>query len=434
MRQLILCAAIVGLASPMLGCEARQSSASTAGNSAASGPATSPTLPTQTVSSKLGAIRLTTISSGLEHPWAVALLPDGSFLVTERPGRLRHVSANGTLSEPLRGVPEVFAQGQGGLLDVALAPDFASSKRIYLSYAEPGDGSTAGTAVATATLGGTALSDVKVIYRQQPKLEGGNHFGSRFAFDNAGHVFISQGERNDRPTAQKLDMLQGKLVRLNLDGSVPSDNPFVGRKGVRPEIWSYGHRNSQGLAIDPRTGKLWENEHGARGGDEINLPQPGKNYGWPIITHGINYSGFAIPEAVGTAAPGMEQPHHVWAKSPALSGMAFYVDRPQSKWNNSLFLGALSDGSLIRLTLDGDRITGEERLLKELGARIRDVRVGTDGKVYVLTDESNGKLLQLEAPRIGQPMRRPARALMKRPLRFSRYAVNESLARWSRCP
>src|SRR5688572_23568986 len=204
------------------------------------------------------------LASGLEHPWSVALLPDGSFLVTERPGRLRRVAADGTVSAPLAGVPKVFAEGQGGLLDVVLAPDFATSKRIYLSYAEPGDGGTAGTAAATATLGDSALTDLRVIYRQEPKLEGPNHFGSRIVFDDAGHVFISQGERNDRPTAQKLDMLQGKLVRLNLDGSVPADNPFAGRKDARPEIWSYGHRNMQSLAIDPRTGKVWEAEHGPR--------------------------------------------------------------------------------------------------------------------------------------------------------------------------
>ena len=355
-------------------------------------------LTTQQVASQLGSVGVTTIASGLEHPWSVALLPDGGFLVTERPGRLRRISADGKVSAPLSGVPAVWAEGQGGLLDVVLAPDFASSRRIYLSYAEPGPEGSAGTAVSVATLGDTSLTDVRRVYQQQPKLVGPNHFGSRIVFDGKGHMFISQGERNDRPTAQKLDMLQGKLVRLNLDGSVPADNPFVGRKDARPEIWSYGHRNMQSLALDPRTGKVWEAEHGPRGGDEINLPEPGKNYGWPIITYGINYSGLKIPEAVGTSAPGMEQPYHVWEKSPALSGMAFYTGHAHSKWSDSLFLGALSDGSLIRLSLDGDRITGEERLLKELGKRIRDVRVGTDGKVYVLTDESDGQLLRLDAP------------------------------------
>ncbi|HSX65302.1 MAG TPA: PQQ-dependent sugar dehydrogenase, partial [Pseudoxanthomonas sp.] len=238
----------------------------------------------QAQTSEAGQFQITEVVSGLDHPWAVAFLPDQSLLITERSGALRRLSADGTLSAPLAGVPTVFAEGQGGLLDVAVAPDFASSRRIYLSYAEPGEDGTAGTAVATATLGDSGLSDVKVIYQQQPKLVGPNHFGSRLVFDDQGHLFISQGERNHRPTSQELDKLQGKLVRLNLDGSVPRDNPFISQPGVRPEIWSYGHRNMQGMAIDPRTGKLWQNEHGPRGGDEINLPEPGKNYGWPVIT------------------------------------------------------------------------------------------------------------------------------------------------------
>ena len=200
-----------------------------------------------------------------------------------------------------------------------------SDQRVYMSYAEPGENGSAGTAVAYATLGAAGLENLKVIYQQQPKLVGPNHFGSRLAFDGQGHLFISQGERNDRPTSQKLDMLQGKLVRLDLEGNIPKGNPFVGQAGARPEIWSYGHRNMQGMAIDPRTGKLWQSEHGPRGGDELNLPQPGKNYGWPIITHGINYAGMRIPEAIGSAKEGMEPPYHVWEKSPGLSGMAFYT-------------------------------------------------------------------------------------------------------------
>src|SRR5688572_26593041 len=262
--------------------------------------------PASAVSANAGKeVRITEIATGLEHPWSVALLPDGGFLVTERPGRLLHIAANGTKSAPISGVPPVWANGQGGLLDVVLAPDFATSRRIYFSYAEAGDNGTAGTAVSSATLGDGALTDVKLVYRQEPKLTGGNHFGSRLAFDGQGHIFISQGERNDRPTAQKLDMLQGKLVRLDLDGGVPRDNPFVGRRDARPEIWSYGHRNMQGMALDPRTNTLWESEHGPRGGDERNLPQPGKNYGWPLATHGIDYSGVEISESVGKAAPGM---------------------------------------------------------------------------------------------------------------------------------
>ncbi|MEO5565176.1 MAG: PQQ-dependent sugar dehydrogenase [Luteimonas sp.] len=346
-----------------------------------------------------GAMRLTTIASGLDHPWSVALLPDGGYLVTERVGNLRRISASGEISAPLQGVPEVWAQGQGGLLDVVLAPDFARSRRLWLSYAEPGPNGTAGTAAAYATLGERGIRDVHVVYRQLPKLVGPNHFGSRIAFDHQGHVFISQGERQDRMRAQQLDMLQGKLVRLNFDGSMPADNPFAHSPGVRRVIWSYGHRNMQGLAVDPRTGTLWQSEHGPRGGDEINLPQAGKNYGWPIISNGMDYSSNQpYPETTGTSAPGMESPYHAWAKSPGLSGMAFYIGHPDSPWNNSLFLGALADRNLIRLSLDGDRIVSEERLLDELGARIRDVRVGADGAVYVLTDDSDGKLLRLRPP------------------------------------
>jgi glucose/arabinose dehydrogenase len=347
-----------------------------------------------------GALHVDTIARGLEHPWALALLPDGGFLVTERAGRMRRVAANGTLSPPLKGVPSVWAQGQGGLLDVALAPDFAQSHRVFFSYAEPGPDGTAGTTAASARLDADALADVRVIYRQEPKLEGPNHFGSRIAFDGHGHVFITQGERfSYRLYAQDLTKLQGKLVRLNLDGGIPRDNPFAGRQGARPEIWSYGHRNMQGLAVDPRTGRLWESEHGPRGGDEINLPEPGRNYGWPIASFGMDYgTDRPYPETRGTQVPGTEQPIKYWKKSPGLSGMAFYTGHPGSPWNGSLFLGALADQDLIRLSLDGDRITGEERLLDDLHARIRDVRVGTDGKVYVLTDEDDGRLLRITSP------------------------------------
>ena len=349
--------------------------------------------------SKAGDMRVETVASGLEHPWSVALLPDGGFLVTERPGRLCRIDANGKLSQPIAGVPQVFAEGQGGLLDVVLDPDYASNRRIWLSYAEPGDNGTAGTAVATATLGESALSDLRVIYRQLPKLEGGMHFGSRIAFDRNGHVFVSQGERGQKTLAQDLEVLQGKLVRLNLDGTQPGDNPFANGVGVRKAIWSYGHRNMQGLAVDPRTGKLWESEHGPRGGDEINLPQAGSNYGWPVISDGMDYgTNKPYPETKGREAAGMERPYHVWAKSPALSGMAFYVGHQESAWNDSLFLGALADRDLIRLSLDGERIVAEERLLGDLGKRIRDVRVGANGKVYVLTDEDDGQLLELTPP------------------------------------
>lgn len=357
----------------------------------------------QAQATKAGRMRIETVASGLEHPWAVALLPEGGYLVTERSGRLRRIAADGTLSAPIAGVPEVFAQGQGGLLDVALAPDYAMSKRIWFTFAEPGGKldktGTAGTAAAYATLDADALRDVRVVYRQQPKLDSGIHFGSRLAFDGKGHVFISQGERGEKTLAQNLLTLQGKLVRLNLDGSIPQDNPYFRRSDIRNEIFSIGHRNMQGLAIDPRSGRLWESEHGPRGGDEINLPEAGKNYGWPVISDGMDYgTNRPYPETRGRKAPGMERPYHVWAKSPALSGMAFYTGRPGSAWNDSLFLGALADRDLIRLKLDGDRIIEEERLLGDLGKRIRDVRVGGDGNVYVLTDEDDGQLLRLVPP------------------------------------
>ena len=343
--------------------------------------------------------RIQTIASGLEHPWAVALLPEGGFLVSERPGRLRRIAADGSVSAPLSGLPAVFAQGQGGLLDVVLDPQYPANKRIWFSYAEPGEGGSAGTAAATATLAGDALVDLQVIYRQQPKLEGGLHFGSRLAFDGKGHVFISQGERGQKGMAQDLGVLQGKLVRLNLDGSIPADNPYARRADARGEIWSHGHRNMQGMAVDPRNGRLWQSEHGPRGGDELNLPQAGKNYGWPVASDGMDYgSNRPYPETKGREAPGMDRPHHVWAVSPALSGMAFYGGRPGNAWNDSLFLGALAGRSLIRLQLDGDRIVAEERLLVDLGKRIRDVRVGADGAVYVLTDEADGQLLRLQPP------------------------------------
>lgn len=367
----------------------------------AAAPASTPAAasePAQTIATEKGEARLSVIARGLAHPWALAPLPDGGFLVTERGGALRRVSADGDVSAPLAGVPDVSARGQGGLLDVALAPDFAQSRRIYLSYAEPGEDGLAGTSAAYATLGEAGLEDVTVFYRQEPKVNAENHYGSRFAFDDAGHVFISQGDRTLRPAAQELDKLQGKLVRLNLDGSVPEDNPFVGQDGARPEIWSYGHRNSQGLAIDPRTGTLWEVEHGPRGGDEVNLPQPGKNYGWPIVTHGINYSGQPIPEAVGKEKEGMEPPHFVFEVSPGLSGMAFYTGQAGKPWNDSLFLGALAQRNLVRLQLEGDRVVAEERLLQDLGERIRDVRVAADGNLYLVTDEEDGKLLKLEPP------------------------------------
>ncbi|ROL64494.1 PQQ-dependent sugar dehydrogenase [Pseudomonas vranovensis] len=355
--------------------------------------------PERDFKSEEGSVKVSTLAEGLRNPWALAFLPDGQgILVTERAGNLRIVSPEGKVGPPLGGVPEVWAKGQGGLLDVVLSPTFKQDRMVYLSYAEGGgEGDTAGTAVGRGRLSAdnAKLEDFNVIFRQQPKLSSGNHFGSRLVFDRDGYLFIALGENNQRPTAQDLDKLQGKVVRILPDGTVPKDNPFVGQANVRPEIWSFGHRNQQGAALNPWTGELWTNEHGPRGGDEINIPKPGKNYGWPIATHGINYSLMPIPEARGEHVEGMLDPHHAWEKSPAISGMAFY-DNPRFKpWDHSLFIGALAAQELIRLELKGDKVVHEERLLGELKARIRDVRVGPDGYLYLLTDETDGALLKV---------------------------------------
>lgn len=355
--------------------------------------------PTQDMKSEQGTLEVTPIVQGLEHPWALAFLPDRKgMLVTERPGNLRVVGADGKLSAPVNGVPKVWAKGQGGLLDVALSPDFKLDRTIYLSYAEGGGpGGKAGTAVGRGQLSEdlTNLKNFTVIFRQEPKLSVGNHFGSRLVFDRDGYLFITLGENNDRPTAQDLDKLQGKVVRIYPDGKVPNDNPFVGQAGVRPEIWAYGVRNPQGAALNPWTGTLWENEHGPRGGDEVNIIERGKNYGWPLATHGINYSGLPIPEANGKTAEGTLRPHHVWEKSPGLSGMAFYDADRFKAWQHNAFIGALVTQELIRLQFDGDKVVHEERLLGALNKRIRDVRQGPDGYLYVLTDEADGALYKI---------------------------------------
>ena len=355
--------------------------------------------PVQELESEQGTLEVTTITKGLEHPWSLAFLPDRKgMLVTERPGNLRVVSVDGKLSGPIDGVPKVWAKGQGGLLDVVLSPDFRQDRTVYLSYAEGGGaGDKAGTAVGRGQLSEDlkTLKDFKVVFRQEPKLSVGNHFGSRLVFDREGYLFITLGENNDRPTAQDLDKLQGKVVRIYPDGNVPDDNPFVGQAGVRPEIWSYGQRNPQGAALNPWTGVLWENEHGPQGGDELNVIERGKNYGWPLATHGINYSGQPIPEANGKTAEGTVGPRNVWEKSPGLSGMAFYDGDRFKAWQHNVFIGALVSQELIRLQFDGDKVVHEERLLGELKARIRDVRQGPDGYLYVLTDEDDGALYKI---------------------------------------
>ncbi|HEY7437344.1 MAG TPA: PQQ-dependent sugar dehydrogenase [Methylomirabilota bacterium] len=344
------------------------------------------------------AAKVTDVAVGLEHPWGVELLPDGRFLVTERPGRLRIVGPDGRLSEPLTGVPEVFARGQGGLLDVALGPGFAQDRLVYLSFAERGPGG-AGTAVARGRLGERGLEGTQVIWRQQPKVEGSyNHWGSRLVFRPDGTLFVTMGDRFAHlERAQDLSTTIGKIVRINPDGSIPRDNPyagpFVGRAGALPEIWSYGHRNVQAAVLDAR-GELWTVEHGARGGDELNNPQPGKNYGWPVITYGVDYSGARI--GIGTAQAGMEQPVYYWDPVIAPSGATFYSGTAFPGWRGDLLVGSLRPGALVRLRIANGRVTLEERYLDELGERIRDVREGPDGAIYLLTDSSRGRLLRVE--------------------------------------
>ncbi|MBH3450386.1 PQQ-dependent sugar dehydrogenase [Pseudomonas putida] len=348
--------------------------------------------------SEEGTLIVSTLADGLRNPWALAFLPGGKdMLVTERAGNLRVVNTEGKVGPPISGVPKVWAEGQGGLLDVVLSPAFDKDRTVYLSYAEEGSDGKAGTAVGRGQLSEdrARLENFSVIFRQQPKLSVGNHFGSRLVFDRDGYLFIALGENNQRATAQDLDKLQGKIVRILPDGEVPKDNPFVGKDNVRPEIWSFGHRNQQGAALNPWTGKLWTHEHGPRGGDEINIPEPGKNYGWPIATHGINYSLLPIPEAKGKHVQGMVDPHHVWEKSPGISGMAFYDSPTFKAWDHNLFIGALATQELIRLQLKGDKVVHEERLLGDLKARIRDVRLGPDGYIYVLTDDKDGALLKV---------------------------------------
>lgn len=338
------------------------------------------------------AIAAEIVADGLENPWAIAFLPDGGTLVTERPGRLRLIGSAG-LSEPIAGVPDVAARGQGGLLDVAIDPGFADNGLVYLSYSEPGQNLTAGTAVGRGRLvvanGAATLEDFTVLFRQEPKIAAGQHFGSRLVFDAEGRLYVTLGERGQPDLAQDLTTHMGKVVRINTDGSIPADNPFNSAdSGGQPEIWSYGHRNPQGAALHPDTGELWTVEHGARGGDEINRPEAGSNQGWPEISYGVNYSGSAIGQ--GTSAPGMAQPLYYWDPSIAPSGMTFYTGELFPQWQGDIFVGALKDRKIVRLDVDGESVVGETVFAENAFGRIRDVRTGPDGAIWFVTDESNG--------------------------------------------
>ena len=350
----------------------------------------------KTIVTETGKIQVKTLAEGLSNLWGLAFLPDGRMLVTERKGAMRIVSPEGKVGEPLAGLPAISAQGQGGLLDVVLAPDFATSKKIYFSYSEPGtQGSLKSTAVAHAILNGNNLDKVTRIFSQQPKVSGNNHYGSRLVWAADGTLFVTLGDRyTEKDRAQTLDNHMGKVIRINADGSIPEDNPFVKTAGALPEIWSYGHRNVQGAAINPLTNKLWTGEHGPQGGDELNLDLAGKNYGWPIITYGENYGGGKIGE--GTHKAGMEQPVYKWVPSIATCGFIFYTGDKFPQWKNNILLASLREQSLVRLVVEKDKIVKEERMLaKEIGERLRHVVQGPDGLVYLITDESDGKIFQI---------------------------------------
>ena len=351
----------------------------------------------QVVTTEKARVRVETVVRGLEHPWGLAFLPDGRMLVTEKAGRLRIVSPEGQLGEPLAGVPTVDAVGQGGLLDVAVDPGFARNQRIYLSYSEPRGEGLNGTSVVRAKLGTQGLDDAKVIFRQQPALAGGHHFGSRLVFGRDGTLFVTLGDRNrGRDRVQQLDNHIGKVVRIDTDGNAPADNPFRGQSGALPEIWSLGHRNIQGAALHPATGELWTDEHGPKGGDELNRTLAGRNYGWPLVSYGTEYSGKPVSDK--TEAPGLESPVHHWVPSIATSGLAFYTGTAIPAWQGNVFVGGLKSAELARLELREGKVVGEERLFRDaLHQRIRAVVNGPGGALYLLTDEEDGQLLRITA-------------------------------------
>ena len=350
----------------------------------------------QTFKSSVGDLKVETVVGGLANPWAIAFLPDGRMLVTERPGRMRIATLDGRLSAPLGNVPAVFARSQGGLHDVILDRGFAQSRTIYFCFADPVEGG-AQTALARATLVDEAtprLDGINVIFRQEGPPSSARHFGCRIVQTSDNNLFLTLGDHGSFPNeAQNLGNHIGKIVRVAPEGSVPRDNPFVGRAGAKPEIWSYGHRNSQGAALHPKTGRLWMHEHGPQGGDEVNIPLAGKNYGWPVIGYGVNYGGAKIHEA--TAKAGMEQPVKYWVPSIAPSGMAFYRGELFPAWRGSLLVGGLVSQSISRLSLDGEKVTDEERILAGLGQRIRDVREGPDGAIYLAIDSFSGRILRV---------------------------------------
>jgi glucose/arabinose dehydrogenase len=345
----------------------------------------------KTVETKEGTLKVETIAGGLQHPWGLAFLPDGRMLVTERSGTLRIVGKDGKMSEPVKGVPEVLAEDQGGLLDVALDPKFGENGLVYLSYSELGEDGKSGTAVARGKLGSDAFENVEIIFRQRPKTDGALHYGSRLVFAPDGKLFVTLGERFKFKPAQDLSTTLGKIVRINSDGSVPEDNPFVGQEGKLPEIWSYGHRNSQGAAIHPETGQLWENEFGPLGGDELNIIEPGKNYGWPVVSWGNHYDRKDIPDP--PTHPEFTDAIYQWTPVISPSGMTFYTADAIRAWRGNLLISGLSSQGIVRLTLDGAKVTSEERIA--LDDRIRHVAQGPDGAVYVLTDERDGSILRL---------------------------------------
>ena len=348
----------------------------------------------QTFGSEQHEFRLVRVVEGLEQPWSMAFLPDGRMLITEKAGRLRVVQGGKLLPEPIGGLPQVSVHGQGGLHDVVLHPQFAKNQLVYLAYAAHGaDGF--GTELARGRLAGQRLENVQVLFRQSPKGSRGQHFGGRIVFDRAGYLYLTLGDRGEMARAQRPDDHAGSVIRLHDDGRVPKDNPFAGKAGWKPEKFTLGNRNLQGAALHPQTGALWTHEHGPQGGDEVNIIRAGANDGWPVITYGVNY-GLGTRIGEGTSKAGMEQPLYYWVPSIAPSGMAFYDGERFPRWKGNLFVGALRDRMLVRLQLDGEKVVKEERLRQNAIGRIRDVRAGPDGYLYLLTDDSAGMLARLE--------------------------------------